>query len=75
MIVSKLIYGSSILDGSDSVYSFFDVSGFKASFGRKWLTDIDKRPVRDSDIQIKNARLSGPYILSEACPTSHLIPG
>jgi hypothetical protein len=46
--------------GSDSIYSFFDVSGFKASFGRKRLTDIDKRPVRNSDIQVKNARLSCP---------------
>jgi hypothetical protein len=27
--------------GSDSVYSFFDVSGFKAGFGRKLFTDID----------------------------------
>jgi hypothetical protein len=39
---------------------FFDVSGFKASFGRKRLTDIDRRPVRNSDIQVKNACLSGP---------------
>jgi hypothetical protein len=42
------------------VYSFFDVSGFKASFGRKRLTDIDRRPVGNSDIQVKNACLSGP---------------
>jgi hypothetical protein len=48
------------IGGSESVYSFVDVSGFKASFGGKGLTDIDKRPVRNSDIQVKNARLSGP---------------
>jgi hypothetical protein len=42
------------------VYSFFDVSAFKASFGRTWGTDIDKHQVRNSDIQVKNARLSGP---------------
>ncbi|KAA8900057.1 hypothetical protein FN846DRAFT_892249 [Sphaerosporella brunnea] len=41
------------------VYIFFDVSGFKASFGVKWLTDIDKQPVENSDIQVKNARLRG----------------
>jgi hypothetical protein len=46
--------------GSDSVYSFFDVSGFKAGFGRKLFTDIDIRLVVNSDIQLKNARLSPP---------------
>jgi hypothetical protein len=46
--------------GSDSVYSFFDVSGFKAGFGRKLFTDIDIRLVVNSDIQLKNARLSRP---------------
>jgi hypothetical protein len=42
------------------VYFFFDVYGFKASFGCKRLTDIDRRPVRNSYIQVKNACLSGP---------------
>jgi hypothetical protein len=37
-----------------------DVSWFKTSFGRKGLTDIDKRLVRDSDIKVENPRLSGP---------------
>jgi hypothetical protein len=46
--------------GSDSVYSFFDVSGFEADFdGRLFtVTDIDIRLVVNSDIQPKNARLS-----------------
>jgi hypothetical protein len=46
--------------GSDSVYSFFDVSGFKAGFGRKVFTDINILLVVNSDIQLKNARLSTP---------------
>jgi hypothetical protein len=44
------------------VYSFLDVSGFKASFFRKRLTDIDRRPVRNSDNLVKNACLSGPNV-------------
>jgi hypothetical protein len=48
---------------SDSVYCFFDVSAFKTRFGRTWGTDIDKQQVRNSDIQVKNARLSGPNLL------------
>jgi hypothetical protein len=58
-----------MLGGSDSVYSFFYVFGFKASFGRKCLTHIDKRPVRNSDIQVKNAGLSGP--IGKRRPTDH----
>jgi hypothetical protein len=53
-------YAHAIRAAQTGVYSFFDVSGFKASFGRKRLTDIDRRPVRNSDIQVKNACLSGP---------------
>jgi hypothetical protein len=45
-----------------AVFFFFDVSGFKASFGRKCLTGDDKRPVGNSDIQVKNAHLSGPIL-------------
>jgi hypothetical protein len=52
----------SIRAAQTGVYIFFDVSGFKASFGVKWLTDIDKQPVENLDIQVKNARLSGPSI-------------
>jgi hypothetical protein len=51
------------------VYIFFDVSGFKAIFGVKWLTDIDKQPVENSDIQVKNARLSGPNASKERSQT------
>ncbi|KAA8893104.1 hypothetical protein FN846DRAFT_896274 [Sphaerosporella brunnea] len=47
------------------VYISLDDYGFKASFGVKRLTDIDKQPVENSDIQVKNARLSGPITLLE----------
>jgi hypothetical protein len=58
--IGTLVHVSAIRAAQTGVYIFFDVSGFKASFGVKWLRDIDRRPVRNSDIQVKNARLSGP---------------
>jgi hypothetical protein len=41
--------------------TFILVSGFKAGFGCQRLTDIDIRWVGNSDIQLKNCRLSPPY--------------
>jgi hypothetical protein len=46
--------------GSDIVYSLFDVFGFKAGFDCKGFTPMDIRRIGNSDIQLKNARLSPP---------------
>ncbi|KAA8908017.1 hypothetical protein FN846DRAFT_889675 [Sphaerosporella brunnea] len=54
------VVGKCIRAAQAGVFMFFDVYGFKASFGVKWLTDIDKQPVEHSDVQAKNARLSVP---------------